>query len=38
MFKNNQNDIKNFIGDNKIKLTKEEDLIELISFINNLKK
>ncbi len=36
MFQNNQNDVKNFIGKNKIKLNKEEDLVKLISFISTL--
>jgi len=36
MFQNNQNDIKDFIGKNKIKLNKESDLITLFTFIESL--
>ena len=36
MFQNNQNDIKDFIGKNKTKLNKEEDLAKLFTFIESL--
>jgi len=36
MFQNNQNDVKDFIGKNKIKLNKEEDLVKLFTFIESL--
>ena len=36
MFQNNQNEIKDYIGKNKIKLNKEEGLVKLFAFIESL--
>lgn len=36
LLQNNQEEIKNYIGENKTKLNKEEDLIKLFTFIESL--
>jgi len=36
LFQNNQDDIKNYIGKNKIKLNKEDDLVKLFTYIESL--